>query len=298
VLRALSARGETAIDIMGAADAVMQRATAFDAPEDALDVCGTGGDGSHSYNISTTVACVVAACGAPVVKHGNRSVSSLSGSSDVLSALGIPNHLTPEFWRKCMDELGIAFLYAPHFHAGLVRLAPIRKAIGTRTIFNVLGPLCNPARVKRQLMGVYAHSLVPIIADVMQMRDMEHAWVVHGEDGSDELSISGATMVAKVQRKTMQTITISPEDIGLARHPVSAIKGATPEVNAAAMLELFAGERSAYRSAVVWNSAAALIVAGHTVSLDEGAMMAAQAIDSGKTLALVKALQERAERAL
>ncbi len=297
-LIAMAQRGETAMDILGAVQAVMERAVPFDAPAHAVDVCGTGGDGIHSYNISTAVALVVAACGVPVVKHGNRSVSSLSGSSDVLSALGIPSSLSPDFWHECLYTHGIAFLFAPHFHAGLVRLAPIRKAISTRTIFNVLGPLCNPARIKRQLMGVYAPSLTTVIAEVMRLREMESAWVVHGHDGSDELSISGPTTVEAVTRNTVKNITISPEDIGLARHPLSAIKGGSPEVNAAAMLTLFSGERSGYRSTVLWNAAAALIVAGQTASLDEGAMLAAQAIDSGKVLALLKALQARAERVI
>lgn len=293
-LVSMAARGETAEEIFGATRAVMERAIPFEAPEGAVDMCGTGGDGKQTYNISTSVAFVTAACGVPVVKHGNRGVSSRSGSSDVLSALGIPNSLGREFWQRAVATHGIAFLHAPQFHPGLVRMAPLRKAIGTRTIFNVLGPLCSPAQVKRQLMGVYSAGLVPIIAEVMYRRAMDAAWVVHGLDGGDELSISGESDVAMVGPSGIQQTILIPADAGLAVYTPSELTGGTPEENAEAMLDLFAGDRGAYRDSVLLNSAGVMMIAGKAASLAEGVMLAAEAIDSGRAFALVTALKEDA----
>lgn len=292
-LRSMAARGETADEIWGAARAVMARALAFEAPAGAIDMCGTGGDGKHSYNISTSVAFVTAACGVAVVKHGNRGVSSRSGSSDVLSALGIANTLSTAFWQDALHTYGIAFLFAPHFHPGLVRMAPIRRSIGTRTIFNVLGPLCNPAQVRRQLMGVYNAALVPVIGEVMRKRVMECAWVVHGHDGGDELNIAGASDVA-MAGDIVQQVVLSPDDAGLTVHAADALAGGSPEENAQAMLDLFNGAEGAYRDSVLFNAAAALVVAGKTHSLHEGGLLAREAIDSGRSLALVSALREAA----
>lgn len=293
-LVSMAARGETAEEIFGATRAVMARAIPFEAPESAVDMCGTGGDGKQTYNISTSVAFVTAAAGVPVVKHGNRGVSSRSGSSDVLSALGIPNSLSRDFWQRSIAVRGIAFLHAPQFHPGLVRMAPLRRAIGTRTIFNVLGPLCNPAQVKRQLMGVYSSALVPVIAEVMYRRAMDAAWVVHGSDGGDELSISGESDVAMLTSSSIQRTTLIPADAGLTVYDSSELTGGTPEENAGAMLDLFAGERSAYRDSVLLNSAGVLMVAGKVASLMEGVMLASEAIDSGRAFTLVAALKEDA----
>ncbi len=295
-LVALADKGESEADILGASEAVMARALPFSAPNGAVDVCGTGGDGLQSYNISTSVAFVTAAAGVPVVKHGNRGVSSRSGSSDVLAALGIPQQLDRAFWQRMVEAHGIAFLFAPHFHPGLVKLAPIRKSIGTRTIFNLLGPLCNPARVKRQLMGVYAKGLVERIGHVMQARAMDAAWVVHGEDGGDELNISGVTDVAMTaQGAPLQLVRLAPRDAGLPLHDATSLKGGTPEDNAQALTALLAGEKNAYRDAVLYNSAAALMIGGKAHSLTDGVALAAEAIDSGKALALLNSLQKAAQ---
>lgn len=296
LLRMLAERGETPEEIDGAARAVMDRALPFEAPHGAVDVCGTGGDGMQSFNISTAVAFVVSACGVAVVKHGNRGVSSRSGSSDVLSAMGIPAQLPIDFWRSCLERFGIAFLYAPDFHAGLVRMAPIRKAMGTRTIFNVLGPLCNPAYVKRQLMGVYSTHLVPVIGDVMLARGMEAAWVVHGHDGGDELSISGKSDVAIIKHTSLSITELSPDNAGLTTHSPHALVGGTPDDNARAMMELFLGTGGAYRDSVLLNAAAALVIAGKCSTLTDGVVIAQDTIDSGRALALLNNIKDAAEK--
>lgn len=294
-LLALAEQGETATDIAEAARAVMARAIHFQAPADAIDVCGTGGDGRQSYNISTAVAFVTAACGVPVVKHGNRGVSSRSGSSDVLAALGFSKALGREFWQHMLETFGIAFLFAPQFHPGLVRMAPIRASLKRRTIFNVLGPLCNPAQVKRQLMGVYSQALVPVIAEVLRERGMAQAWVVHGEDGGDELSISGGSIVAKVGSGIEQA-RIVPQDAGLPMHGEESLLGGTPEENAAALLDMLNGTKGAYRDSVLLNTAAALVIAGKAPCLADAAALAAETIDRGKALQLLQGLQARARK--
>ena len=295
-LLSMTDEGTNSETIVGAARAVMARALPFEAPPDSIDVCGTGGDGKQTYNISTAVAFVVAACDVPVVKHGNRGVSSRSGSSDVLGALGLPSGLSVDFWQRMVAQHKIAFLFAPHFHPGLARLAPVRRALGTRTIFNVLGPLCNPAGVKRQLMGVYSPSLVSIIADVMQARGMESAWVVHGHDGGDELSIAGESHVAMVDRQSNARSIIAPEHAGLQRMDADALTGGTPENNAKALSEALSGTKGAYREAIILNAAAALVVAGAENDLALAAKQATQAIDSGRALAIVSALQNAASK--
>lgn len=296
LLRALALRGETAEEIDGAVLAVMERALPFEAPTRAIDVCGTGGDGMQSLNISTAVAFVVSACGVPVVKHGNRGVSSRSGSSDVLASLGIPAHLPVDFWRSCLVNHGIAFLYAPDFHPGLVRMAPIRRAIGTRTIFNVLGPLCNPARVKRQLMGVYSAHLVPIIGAVMLARGMDAAWVVHGHDGGDELSVAGISDVAMLDGASLSLKQVSPANAGIASHAPHALVGGTPDENAASMVALFKGNQGAYRDSVLLNAAASLVVSGRCDSLADAAEKAKESLDSGRALALLTMIKDAAEK--
>lgn len=294
-LTALRDRGESAGDINAAIDAVMARSVAFPAPEGAIDVCGTGGDGKHTLNISTATAFVASACGAVVVKHGNRAVSSKAGSSDVLGALGIPNDMPASFWEKVCAQMGIAFLHAPLFHPGLVRMAPIRKAIGTRTIFNLLGPLCNPGRIKRQVIGVYEPRLVPVIAEVLAMRGYEHAWVVHGEDGSDEISVSAPTLIAEIRGGRVEEFRISPEELGFEAHPEMALKGGDADTNAVAMQRIFEGEKNAYWDAVMLNSAAALIVAGVAQSFPEAMEKAAAALhyhEALKKLVMLQALIE------
>jgi anthranilate phosphoribosyltransferase len=300
---ALSLLQELAIDdtltsdaLLAAQKAVIERALPFTAPADAMDVCGTGGDGLHTRNISTAVAFVAAASGAVVVKHGNRAVSSRAGSSDVLDALGIPSSLTPAFWNATLESLGIAFLYAPHFHAGLVRIAPLRKQLGTRTIFNLLGPLCNPARVTRQLLGVYSAALVPILLETLQKLGSHAAWVVHGSEGGDELSIHGASAVAIVDKGRLRQTDITPEQAGLTRHPLDSLTGGDAQENAAAMLRLFAGEAGSYRDAVLLNAAATLIISGKATTLKEGVFLSAETIDSGRAATLLSRLQDAATK--
>jgi anthranilate phosphoribosyltransferase len=285
-LVALADRGETADDIVGAARAMRARMIGIAAPENAIDVCGTGGDGQHSLNVSTAVAIVVAACGVPVAKHGNRAASSKAGGADTLEALGLDLNRASETAEATLADLGIAFLFAQRHHPALARLAPIRKSLGRRTIFNLLGPLCNPAGVTRQLVGVPSPSLIPIYADAMQLLGSTRAMIVSGEEGLDELSISGVSRFASIGFDLGHNL-IAPEGTGLPRHPPAAIKGGDAEFNAAALCRLLDGERGAYRDAVLLNAAAALIVAGEADDGEAGVEEAAEAIDKGLAKALL-----------
>lgn len=275
----LADRGESADEIASAAKAMRSRMIVVDAPANAIDVCGTGGDGSHSLNISTATALVVAACDVPMAKHGNRAASSKSGAADTLEALGLD--LAKADGEKSLREIGIGFFFAPDHHPALGPIAPIRKAIGRRTIFNLLGPLCNPARVKRQLIGVASPDLVEIYANAAARLGYEKAMIVSGMEGLDEISISGPTKIAMINGNDIQYSMMSPEDIDLTRHNSDAIKGGDAHYNAAALRKMLWGEKSAYRDAVILNSAAALMVAGEVDSFEEGAEEAAEVIDKG-----------------
>lgn len=275
----LADRGETADEIASAAQAMRSRMIAVDAPKNAIDVCGTGGDGSHSLNISTATALVVAACDVPMAKHGNRAASSKSGAADTLEALGLD--LSKADAAKSLLEIGIGFFFAPNHHPALGPIAPIRKAIGRRTIFNLLGPLCNPARVKRQLIGVASPDLVEKYAQAAAQLGYEKAMIVSGMEGLDEISISGPTKIAMINGDAIQYSMVSPEDVDLPRHDADAIKGGDAAYNAAALRAMLMGDKSAYRDAVILNSAAALMVAGEVESFEEGAEEAAEAIDKG-----------------
>jgi len=283
----LADRGETAVEIAAAASEMRARMIGVDAPENAIDVCGTGGDGSHSLNISTATALVVAACDIPMAKHGNRAASSKSGAADTLEALGLDLTKAATNGEQNLREIGIAFFFAPNHHPALGPLAPIRKAIGRRTIFNLLGPLCNPARVNRQLIGVVSPDLVETYAEAMLHLGYEKAMIVSGEEGLDELSISGPSRVAMIDKGTVTLSRITPEDAGLNRHPAEAIKGGDAEYNAAALKALLLGDGSAYRDAVLLNSAAALMVAGEVDSWEAGVEEAAEALDKGLANALL-----------
>lgn len=285
-LVSLSDRGETAEEIAGAARAMRARMIRVTAPANAIDVCGTGGDGSHSLNVSTAVAIVVAACGVPVAKHGNRAASSRAGAADTLEALGLNLDRTAETAGAALTDLGICFLFAQKHHPALGRIAPIRKSLGRRTIFNLLGPLCNPAGVTRQLVGVPSPSLVPVYRDAMSQLGTERAMIVSGEEGLDELSISGISRFASIGFDLGHDI-IAPEGAGLARHPSDAIKGGDAQYNAAALVRLLMGETGAYRDAVLLNAAAALIVAGEAQDGEDGVEEAAEAIDKGLAKALL-----------
>lgn len=279
-------RGETALEVAGAAQAMRERMVPAEGLAAAIDVCGTGGDGQHSLNVSTAVAIVVAACEVPVAKHGNRAASSLAGGADTLEALGLDLGKASDRAAETLGELGLAFFFAQKHHPALGRIAPIRKALGRRTIFNLLGPLANPAKVTRQLVGVSHPDLIPLYHDAMVLLGMERAMIVSGEEGLDELSIAGPSRIATIGMGTVPT-TVTPEDAGLSRHPLEAIKGGDAAYNAAAVRRLLMGEEGAYRDAVLLNAAAALMVAGAANDWHEGIEEAAEAIDKGLAKALL-----------
>jgi anthranilate phosphoribosyltransferase len=285
-LVSMADRGETADEIAGAARAMRVRMIPVTAPANAIDVCGTGGDGSHSLNVSTAVAIVVAACGVPVAKHGNRAASSKAGAADTLEALGLDLDRASQTAEATLADLGICFLFAQKHHPALARIAPIRKSLGRRTIFNLLGPLANPAKVTRQLVGVPSPSLVPVYRDAMTQLGTERAMIVSGEEGLDELSISGISRFASIGFDLGHDI-IAPEGAGLTRHPSDAIRGGDAQFNAAAIRRLLDGEPGAYRDAVLLNAAAALIVAGEAQDGEDGIEEAAEAIDKGLAKALL-----------
>lgn len=279
-------RGETAQEVAGAAIAMRQRMLAAPGLVNAIDVCGTGGDGQHSLNVSTATALVVAACDVPVAKHGNRAASSLAGTADTLEALGLNLANAGTRAEKTLSEIGIAFFFAQNHHPALARIAPIRKALGRRTIFNLLGPLANPAGVTRQLVGVASPALVPLYREAMTLLGAERAMIVSGEEGLDELSIAGPSRVACIAIEGIGS-AISPEDAGLPCHPLSDLRGGDPAHNAAALRRLLLGEKGAYRDAVLLNAAAALIVAGEVQDWHAGVEEAAEALDKGLANALL-----------
>lgn len=291
-LLALKDKGETINEITAAARIMRDKMTRFDAPDDAIDVCGTGGDSKGSYNISTTVALVVAACGIPVAKHGNRSVSSKSGSSDVLSALGVNIDANSDTLSRCLEKANICFLMAPNFHPAAKHVAPVRKQLATRTIFNLLGPLCNPAEVRYQLLGVYDDAWCQPVAHVLQALDSVRSWVVHGADGMDELTLCDRSFVCKLHGEAITEHTVTPEDAGLSRAQPNDLAGGDSSENAKALHGVLNGEHSAYRDAVLLNAAAALIVADKADDLPTGVALAAEAITSGRAADTLKTLIE------
>lgn len=286
VLVALADRGETAADVAGAVKAMRARMKRISAPANAIDVCGTGGDGQHSLNVSTAVALVVAACGVPVAKHGNRAASSKAGGADTLEALGLDLARASEMAEATLPDLGICFLFAQAHHLALGRIAPIRKALGRRTIFNLIGPLANPAGVARQLVGVAVPALVGLYREAMELLGTEAAMIVSGEEGLDELSIAGPSRVATIGLDGIAQ-AITPEDAGLPRHSLEAIRGGDAAFNAEALRRLLLGEPGAYRDAVLLNAAGALIVAGEARDWREGVEEAAEALDKGLAKALL-----------
>jgi anthranilate phosphoribosyltransferase len=279
-LMALRVRGETVDEIAGAARIMRAKALTIDAPPGTIDTCGTGGDASGSFNISTAAALVVAGCGVPVAKHGNRALSSKSGSADVLTALGVNIDTDAATTRRCLWEIGIGFLMAPRHHSATRHVAPTRVELGTRTIFNLLGPLSSPANARRQLVGVFAPEWTKPMAEVLGRLGTEHAWVVHGE-GMDELTTAGTTIVAEWKDGRVDSFELVPEDAGIERAALDALKGGTPSHNAALMRELLGGAAGPLRDIVLFNSAAALIIAGRAGDLKEGVALAAQSLDSG-----------------
>jgi len=283
-LTALRIKGETVEEITGAARIMREKATTIKAPEGALDTCGTGGDMSHTFNISTTTALVVAGAGVPVAKHGNRSVSSQSGSADVLEALGVKIDLLPEKVEKCLFETGFGFLFAPLFHPAMKYAIGPRREMGIRTIFNILGPITNPANAKRQILGVFADKLTGILARVLGNLGAVDAMVVHGEDGLDEISISNRTRISRFKNGKVENFYIAPEDFGIWRNKFEHIRGGNKEENAAITTSILNGEKGPRREIVLMNSAVAFIVAGKTEDFRTAMSMAVDAIDSGRAL--------------
>jgi anthranilate phosphoribosyltransferase len=295
-LMALRVRGETVDEITGAVTAMRRKMLMVKAPPEAIDIVGTGGDGAGSYNVSTLASLIVAACGVPVAKHGNRAASSKSGASDVLSALGVAIGIAPTLIEACIHDAGIGFMMAPTHHAATRHVAPVRVELGTRTIFNILGPLSNPAGVKRQLVGVFSRALLEPMAHVLANLGSERVWLVHGSDGLDEITTTGVTHVAALEGGKVKSFDISPEDAGLQRAKASDLRGGDPAHNAAALNAVLDGLKSPYRDIALFNAAAALIVAGKAASLREGAKMAGEAIDSGRARATLQRLVEVSNR--
>ncbi len=286
-LVALSDRGETAAEIAGAARAMRARLIPIEAPANAIDVCGTGGDGHHTLNVSTAVALVVAACGVPVAKHGNRAASSKAGAADTLEALGLNLEHAMNTAEQTLNDLGICFLFAGKHHPSMGRIMPIRKALGRRTIFNLMGPLANPASVRRQLVGIARPAYVPIYAEALARLGTEHSFVISGDEGLDELSLAGGNELAEIKDGEVRMKRVDASEAGLPHAPVEAIRGGDPAHNAAALRKLLDGETGPYRDAVLFNAAGALMVAGEAESWAEGAEEAAEAIDKGLAKALL-----------
>ncbi len=291
-LAALRARGETVEEIAAAAMAMRDHALKVDAPDDVIDTCGTGGDGAGTYNISTASALIVAGCGVRVAKHGNKALSSKSGSSEVLEALGVRLDISPSQITRCIEKANVGFMFAALHHKAVGHVAAARKGLGVRTLFNVLGPLSNPAGAKRQVMGVFARDLLRPIAEVMPLLGVTRAWVVHGSDGLDELTTTGVTYVAALKDGAVTEFDVSPEDARLNRARAADLAGGDPSENAAALWRLLEGEPSAYRDIAVLNAAAALIVADRADNLDAAARLAEQAIDSGAAMGALQRLVE------
>jgi len=289
-LMALRARGESVSEYAAAAAIMRAHCVPVNAPEGAMDIVGTGGDGKHTLNISTATAFVVAGAGVPVAKHGNRNLSSKSGTADVQAELGINVMVGPEVVEQAIAEAGIGFMMAPIHHPAMKHVGPVRLELGSKTIFNILGPLTNPAGVKRQLTGAFAPDLIHPMAETLQQLGTEKAWLVHGSDGTDEITICGPTAVAALEDGKVRSREIHPEDAGLPVHRFRDIIGGTPQENAVALMDLLNGTQGAYRDAVLLNAAAALVVADKAATLKDGVEMARESIDSGKAKAALETL--------
>jgi anthranilate phosphoribosyltransferase len=290
LLMAIRTRGEAVDEIAGAAAAMRAKAAAVKAPKGAIDIVGTGGDGRGTLNISTAAAFVVAGAGVPVAKHGNRALTSQSGTADALSQLGVNVMVPAEVVQRALDECGICFMMAPMHHSAMKHVMPVRLELGTRTVFNILGPLTNPAGVKYQLTGAFSPHLLRPMAETLRALGTEAAWLVHGSDGTDEISICGPSAVVMVKDGEIAEREVHPEEAGLPLHPFRDIIGGAPEENAVRLRALLNGAEGAYRDAAILNSAAALMIAGRAADLKEGAEIAAESIDSGAAKAKVAAL--------
>src|SRR5499427_9544006 len=282
LLMGLRVRGETVDEITGAVTTMRAKMTRVAAPPEAIDVVGTGGDASGSYNISTCAAFIVAGAGIPVAKHGNRALSSRSGAADVLGALGVKIDLRPDEITRCIYEAGIGFMFAPAHHPAMKNVAPTRVELGTRTIFNLLGPLSNPAGVRRQMIGVFSKHWTEPLAQVLKNLGAECVWVVHGSDGLDEITTSGPTSVTVLENGTIRNFQISPEDVGLPKVKPEALRGGDAAANAKAIEDVLEGKKTALRDVALMNAAAALVVAGKAKDLKAGFDLATHAVDSGE----------------
>ena len=290
LLMALRVRGETVDEITGAVEAMRAKMLRVDAPANAVDVVGTGGDGSGSVNVSTCAAFIVAGAGVPVAKHGNRNLSSRSGAADVLSALGVKIDIKPDLVGRCVNEAGIGFMFAPSHHPAMKNVGPTRVELATRTIFNLLGPLSNPAGVRRQMVGVFSRQWVLPLAQVLKNLGSESAWVVHGSDGLDEITLTGPTFVAALENGTIRSFEVRPEDADLPSCGGEALRGGDAAANAIALQSVLDGMPSPYRDIALLNAAAALIVAGRAATLQEGVAIGRNALDSGAAAAKLKHL--------
>lgn len=288
-LMALRVRGETVDEIYGAVSVMRARMLPVKAPADAIDIVGTGGDASGTYNVSTCAAFIAAGAGVPVAKHGNRALSSKSGAADSLAALGVNLELDPAGIAACIAEAGVGFMFAPAHHSAMRHVGPSRVELGTRTIFNLLGPLSNPAGVKRQLLGVFAPQWVMPLAEVMRDLGAESVWVVHG-DGLDEMTTTGETQVAALENGKIREFCLTPEEIGLPRVDLEALKGGDGVYNAAALREVLEGKQNPYRDIALLNAAGGLVISGKAADLADGARLAARSIDSGAALGALEKL--------
>ncbi|CAH2404663.1 anthranilate phosphoribosyltransferase [Mesorhizobium escarrei] len=290
-LMALRVRGETVSEISGAVATMRAKMLRVDAPAGAIDIVGTGGDNSHSVNISTASAFVIAACGVPVAKHGNRGLSSQTGAADVLTALGVKLDIPPETIGRCIHDAGVGFMFAPAHHPAMKHVGPIRVELGTRTIFNLLGPLSNPAGVVRQMVGVFLPEWIMPVAETLKALGADHVWVAHG-DGYDEITTTGETQVAELVGGEIRRFTLTPEAVGLKRHTKDELRGGDAAYNAQALRDMLGGAAGAFRDTVLMNAGAGLVVAGKATTLADGMATAAQAIDSGRALKVLDRLVE------
>lgn len=290
LLMAMRVRGETVDEMAAATQAMRARMHRIKAPKDAIDIVGTGGDGRKTLNISTAAAIVAAGAGVPVAKHGNKALSSRSGSADALTELGINIMATPEQSQSALEQAGICFMMAPVHHPAMRHVGPARAELGTRTIFNLLGPMTNPAGVTRQLTGTFDAAWCRPMAETLRELGSKHAWLIHGSDGTDELAISGDSYVVELRDGEIRELTVTPEDAGLERHDFDEIAGGDAAHNAAAARAILGGARNGYRDAVLLNAGAALVIAGRAGDLREGAAIAAESIDSGAAAARLAAL--------
>jgi anthranilate phosphoribosyltransferase len=290
LLMALRVRGETVEEITGAVSAMRGKMLRVTAPAGAVDIVGTGGDGSGSVNVSTCAAFIVAGVGVPVAKHGNRALSSRSGAADVLASLGVKIDLKPEDVGRCVREAGIGFMFAPAHHPAMKNVGPTRVELATRTIFNLLGPLSNPAGVKRQMVGVFSRQWVQPLAQVLKNLGSESVWVVHGSDGLDEITLTGPTFVAALENGEIRTFEVTPEQAGLGRCGSDDLKGGDADANAVALQSVLDGRPSPYRDVALLNAAATLVVAGHAQTLEQGVEIGKKSLDSGAAAARLKQL--------